>query len=131
MIARNNIFNIRPLAKGQQWMGQAGAVKGFAEFETREYGIRAWLVLMRTYRQRHGCRTIRQIVTRFAPPTENNTAHYIGHCCGYMGIGPDTPLSARLDYCALAGAMARMETGTNLGTLQVLEVMDKYKICIA
>ena len=46
MIARNNIFNIR--ANGAKWIGQIGANKGFAEFDTKEHAIRAWLVLMRT-----------------------------------------------------------------------------------
>ena len=44
MIAKNNIFNIR--AGRAQWLGMTGTCKGFVEFETREHGIRAWLVLM-------------------------------------------------------------------------------------
>ena len=40
MIAKNNIFNIRK-GSGTKWKGETGATKGFAEFETREHGIRA------------------------------------------------------------------------------------------
>ena len=65
MIAKNNIFNIR--VGKQPWFGQTGEKKGFAEFETREHAIRAWLVLMRTYRRRYQRYTIRDIVGRFAP----------------------------------------------------------------
>ena len=43
MIAKNNIFNIRK-GLGAKWQGETGARKGFVEFETREYGIRAWIV---------------------------------------------------------------------------------------
>ena len=43
MIAKNNIFNIRKGPKA--WKGETGATKGFVEFETREHGIRAWIVL--------------------------------------------------------------------------------------
>ena len=75
MIAKNNIFNIR--ANGAKWIGQTGANKGFAEFDTQEHAIRAWLVLMRTYRRKHGLTTIRGIINRFAPPSENNTDKYV------------------------------------------------------
>ena len=51
MIAKNNIFNIR--AGRAQWLGMTGTCKGFVEFETREHGIRAWLVLMRNYLRRN------------------------------------------------------------------------------
>ena len=91
MIAKNNIFNIR--AGRAQWLGMTGTCKGFVEFETREHGIRAWLVLMRNYRRRYGCRTIRQIVTRFAPPSENNTERYIRYCCQVVVVGDGTDIS--------------------------------------
>ena len=51
MIAKNNIFNIRKGPKA--WKGETGATKGFVEFETREHGIRAWIVLMHNYRVKH------------------------------------------------------------------------------
>jgi hypothetical protein len=47
MIAKNNIFNIR--AGRAQWLGMTGTCKGFVEFETREHGIRAWLVVRESY----------------------------------------------------------------------------------
>lgn len=126
MIAKNNIFNIR--ASKTNWVGKTGSKKGFVEFDTEEHGIRAWLVLMRTYRRRYGCTTIRQIVTRFAPPTENATERYIQFVCGQTLLTPDTTLTCRLDYCFLAVAMARMETGTWIEATAVLEVMKKYDI---
>ena len=65
MIGKNNIFNIR---KGPRaWKGETGANKGFVEFESREYGIRAWIVLMRTYRQKHRCATVRATFAWAAP----------------------------------------------------------------
>ena len=56
MIAKNNIFNIRKGPKA--WKGETGATKGFVEFETREHGIRAWIVLMHNYRVKHRCATV-------------------------------------------------------------------------
>ena len=129
MIARNNIFNIRA-TRGGQWKGQMGTNKGFVEFETREHGIRAWLVLMRTYRRKYRCRTIRSIVTRFAPPSENNTEQYIRHCAKYVTKNDYVVLDSSLDYARLGVAMAKMETDTTLTMQDIFDVIQKYGIHI-
>ena len=128
MIAKNNIFNIR--AGQAQWIGMTGTRRGFVEFKTREYGIRAWLVLMRNYRRRYGCVTIRQIVTRFAPPTENQTKQYIRFCSEGLMLDADCALTSLMDYAFLGKYMARMETGTVVTANEILEVMNKFNIMI-
>ena len=128
MIAKNNIFNIR--AGKAQWLGMTGTRRGFVEFDTQEHGIRAWLVLMRNYRQKYGCRTIRQIVTRFAPPSENNTERYIKFCCQGVMLDADCALTSLTDYAFLGKYMARMETGTAVTVNEILEVMNKFNIII-
>ena len=127
MIARNNIFNIRA---GGNWLGRTGSKRGFVEFETRAHAIRAWLVLMRTYRQKHRCRTIRKIVTRFAPPGENDTEQYIRYCVRHVTKDANATLGNALDYARLGVAMAQMETGTTLSTEDIFDVMLKYQIQI-
>ena len=126
MIAKNNIFNIR--ANGAKWIGQTGANKGFAEFDNREHGIRAWLVLMRTYRKKYDRATIRTIVERFAPPKENDTEKYIRFCEQQTGLGAETRLMFDNDYCLLGKALARMETGSNVIPSEILTVMYKFNI---
>ena len=126
MIAKNNIFNIR--AGHAQWQGMTGTQQGFVEFVNREYAIRAWLVLMRNYRRQHGCDSIRKIVTRFAPPTENNTAKYIQFCQREVGMLADNRLERYTEYAMLAVAMARMETSVKLTWPQVMEVMKKFNV---
>ena len=128
MIAKNNILNIR--AGRAQWLGMTGTRKGFVEFDTQEHGIRAWLVLMRTYRKAYGCRTIRQIVTRFAPPTENQTERYIRYCCQVVVLGDNADVCQDIMYAMLGVAMARMETGTMLDVGTISEIMKKYNISI-
>ncbi len=127
MIARNNIFNIR---QGAKWKGMTGTKKGFVEFENQEMALRAWLVLMRTYRQRYGCKTIRQIVTRYAPHSENDTEGYIRFCCRRLDMNPDDVLIFDSEYIQLAVAMAKMETRVNIDTEWVELVMNKYQIKI-
>ena len=128
MIAKNNIFNIR--AGKAQWLGMTGTRRGFVEFDTQEHGIRAWLVLMRNYRRQYGCRTIRQIVTRFAPPSENQTERYIKFCCQGVMLDADCELTSLTDYAYLGKYMARMETGTAVTVHEILEVMNKFNITI-
>ena len=128
MIAKNNIFNIR--AGRAQWLGMTGTRKGFVEFDTQEHGIRAWLILMRTYRKAYGCRTIRQIVSKFAPPTENQTERYIRYCCQTVVLGDNADIGQDIMYAMLGVAMARMETGTALDVGTISEIMKKYNISI-
>ena len=127
MIAKNNIFNIR---QGAKWQGMTGTKKGFVEFKNQEYAIRAWLILMRTYRRRYGCKTIRQIVTRYAPPNENNTEQYIAYCRRQLHLEPDSTLNFDCEYIQLAAAMAKMETGVELDIAWAYQVMKKYNIQI-
>ena len=128
MIARNNIFNIR--ANGAKWVGQTGSNKGFVEFDTQEHAIRAWLVLMRTYRRKHGLTTIRDIIRRFAPPSENNTEKYVLFCCTMTLKGSTEPITNKATYYVLGQAMARMETGTSLSYDAIATVANKFNIRI-
>ena len=113
MIATNNIFNIR--VGKQPWHGQVGTKKGFVEFDTREHAIRAWLVLMRTYRRRYQRYTIRDIVGRFAPPNENNTNKYISFVeRNTWCVRHKETLPPRFDpdlWIAIVKAMTIMECG--------------------
>ena len=128
MIAKNNIFNIR--AAGAKWVGQIGSNKGFVVFDTQEHAIRAWLVLMRTYRRKHGLTTIRDIVSRFAPPTENKTDNYVRYCCTVTLKGSKEPITNQGTYYVLGQAMAMMETGTCLPYEVIASVANKYGINI-
>lgn len=124
---KNNPFNIR---KGSsRWLGSISK-KGdaFETFDTLEHGVRAYLVIMRSYALKYGRYTPRSIITRFAPPSENNVDNYINFVCSYMAISPDTPLSSAMDYFYLACAMAWYESHTFLFTGQVESVWSYYHI---
>ena len=49
----------------------------FKQFESMAMGYRAMFILLDTYRVRYGLRSIREMISRYAPPTENHTALYI------------------------------------------------------
>lgn len=80
--------------RANKWQGQvgielSGSPPRFAVFETHEYGIRALASLLTTYQDRHGLRTVRGIINRWAPPVENVTSAYVSAVARAVGVGAD------------------------------------------
>jgi hypothetical protein len=89
-IRNNNPGNIR---SGSAWQGATGADSaGFVIFKDSCWGIRA-LATDLTNKIKRGLTTIRQIITVYAPPSENNTAAYVAAVSGSTGLGADDPLT--------------------------------------
>lgn len=82
----NNPLNIR---SGSKWLGLRGNKNGFCEFESVEYCIRAALILLLRNYPKHGAKYISECISRWAPPSENNTDDYIEFVFEYMGISFD------------------------------------------
>lgn len=64
------------------WQGQLGMEVGvprprFARFDTPENGIRALGRVLLTYQRKHGLKTVKAIIARWAPSVENDTAAYV------------------------------------------------------
>jgi hypothetical protein len=85
----------------------------FARFTSHEYGIRALALLLITYQDRHGLRSIRGIVSRWAPGNENNTEAYIAHVARLMDRHPRATLDlhAHADLRPLVEAIITHELG--------------------
>jgi len=66
----------------------------FKQFESLAWGYRAIFVLLDTYRIRYGLDTIRGMISRWAPPSENHTETYIR-------ANRSTPATARRCYAWL------------------------------
>lgn len=84
-----NPANIR---RGQLWKGMRDhqTDKRFVQFKTMRWGIRAMLIVLRTYVLRHGLRTVPQIIRRWAPPEDgNNTKDYIDKVCVAVEFAAD------------------------------------------
>lgn len=121
-LRNNNPLNIR-YSSGNKWIGQTGKNKGFAVFSDMVYGWRAAIILLVKY-QRTGYDTIRKIVTRWAPPSENDTEAYIRDVCYHVSWSRpfrdagDNIADVRItDFdalCRVAVAMAVVEIGFNL-----------------
>lgn len=106
----NNPFNLRT---GCEWVGLTGESRGFCIFDSMKNGIRAAFITLRTYYQVHGLRTIRSIITRWAPATENNTEGYIYKVAKRLGKQPDKTLNFETsdDLLNLMEVIYEVETG--------------------
>lgn len=109
-IKRNNPGNLRPSA--QKWQGEiTRSGEKYCEFATLEWGCRAMLKLLSTYRKKYKLTTIEGIVKRWAPPSDgNNTKAYIDYVSNRLRVQPNEYISSSRDI-VLAQAMSRMETG--------------------
>ena len=115
-IRNNNPLNIR---RGSQWQGlsRTQSDPSFCQFETLEWGWRAaFYLLTKTYYARYHLQTIREIISRWAPESENNTRAYIQNVSRLTGIGQDEPLGSPQEHPArwlsVGVAMAIQENGT-------------------
>jgi len=85
----------------------------FRQFESIEAGYRAMFVLLHTYAVKHHLTTLRQIISRYAPPSENDTSAYLRRVVAATGLSPDEPLDT-LDRDTMVGvvrAMSEVENG--------------------
>lgn len=126
----NNPLNIR-YVPGTCWKGSLplrGGLEGsaFVRFSSLEWGLRAAFCILRTYRDKYKLVCIEDIITRWAPPTENDTRRYICDCCKLTGFGGKERLTEN-NWPRLVGAMARLESGMNLTEETLNQSYQLYK----
>ena len=129
-IRNNNPLNI---VKGNSWKGERAnqTDKRFEEFESMAMGLRAGFILLRNYIEGTKTRptkfnTIRKIVSRWAPPSENYTQRYIDNVCKWSGLLPDEVVQfrERRKMVAIVQAMAKMECGVTLDIALIESAYD-------
>lgn len=90
-VRQRNPGNLRPTSV--LWQGEikaTGANPNYCVFEDATYGIRAIAEVMLTYRNVHKLNTLRGIISRWAPPLDDNpTDAYVRAMVDYVGCGPD------------------------------------------
>lgn len=119
-IRNNNPLNIR---KGNDWNGET-ALSLDSEFETFKnptYGFRAAAKLIRNYYHKYNLTTIRDIISRWAPPNENNTESYINKVASAVGVNPNSDVDIDDVLPELLQAMAHHENGGNYYNLLMIK----------
>lgn len=110
-VRNNNPFNLRPTGQGQ----------GFQQFQNPEEGMQAGLrdlsqkiagrspIMQERYGQGY-TPTLENLISTWAPPSENDTQNYINTVSQATGIDPKQPLTQD-DLKLIAPAMIEMEGG--------------------
>lgn len=101
----------------------------FRQFESLAWGYRAIFVLLDTYRRRYGLDTLRGMIGRWAPPSENRTEHYIAIVSERTGIGADERIDTRdrATMVAIAAAISWVENGVTATMREVFEGWRLYE----
>ncbi len=113
-IRNNNPGNIR---WGENWQGLKKDGKkqdaSFCVFTSPIYGIRALAKVLINYKKLYGLKTIRSIISRYAPPNENQTQAYIQSVSKQIGRYPDEPIDVeeRGILTVFIKAIIRIENG--------------------
>jgi hypothetical protein len=108
----NNWGNIR--VSKNKWVGKLPTTNAFEKFETVAHGIRAMILLLQTFTKRNAL-TIRQLITIYAPPIENNTNHYVDFVSKQSGILPDVNFEkTKENLYKIIKAMVKIETQNDL-----------------
>lgn len=107
-----NPGNIR--STSVKWQGEIGKDdKGFVIFDTDTSGLRALAKLLLNY-EKKGYRTVRDIISRYAPKADNNnTEAYINSVASALNVDPDGLVMIAPRLQELLPAIVKHENGFN------------------
>lgn len=109
----NNPGNIR--TSTTPWQGKVTPSRdaAFETFDTPEHGMRAAAKVLLTYFNKHKLDTVTKIISRWAPPSENDTQAYITAVSERTGMPPDAfiDLTDPMLFTVLLMAIIRHEQG--------------------
>ena len=96
------------------WDGEVKGDGRFASFATPEHGLRALCKNLLAYNKR-GYTTVEQIIGRWAPPNENDTAAYTAAVSKALGVPADKSLDLTdiNTLAALCASITQHENGSN------------------
>lgn len=137
-IRNNNPLNIRRTATRWQGTRKEQTDKSFVQFETMAYGYRAAWKILQTYYERFCMQskpfTVRNIIERWSPPTENDTEAYIKNVLLLSGIGgkekllPPSNVSGYGRLSRLVAAMTSVECGIEYSCVDAGTIAQGYKL---
>jgi hypothetical protein len=119
-VMANDAANDAQAAVGEVLGGGTGGPSGFAKFDTPEAGMKAADTNLQSYGKK-GIDSISEVISRWAPPSENNTAAYIATVAKATGIGANDKidLGNPAVRSKLLAAMAVVEKGKNNNPLNL------------
>ena len=135
----NNPMNIRYVAQNK-WKGRVRENQrkdtAFEEFTNVVWGWRAAFYLLAKYYYKHKLKTPRMIITKFAPPSENNTDAYVHnvmdfmHKHGFPNLQENAtladPYEFRFQWVQFMMAMTVQESGKMPADTDDMQLMELY-----
>lgn len=138
-LRNNNPLNIRRSCN--VWVGKKKRVTDpeFEQFESIRYGFRAAFRIIYTYYHGYDLKTVRELISRWAPENENDTAQYISTVMTQLipnGIVRKAdevlppPEEDKFLWCNIVRAMYRVECGAKAASLPTTwaEITDGWKM---
>lgn len=117
----NNPLNMRH--DNDKWQGEVVPSQdgAFKQFETMAWGYRAAFKLLHNYQKNHGCRILADFISRWAPPSENNTAAYIATVASRAGLSDVSQIDTLNGDTmrAVVAAMSYVENGVEANEADV------------
>ncbi len=128
-LRNNNPGNIRQ--NSDNFLGEIkpSTDPAFKQFESIEYGYRAIFVTLNTYQKKYGLPTIRAMISRWAPPKDNNdTEAYIRAVSSESGVPENSHItSTNKDVMIpIVAAMSRVENGVAANISEVQRGWDLF-----
>lgn len=128
-LRNHNPLNIRH-TPGNAWQGLVGSDGAFCIFLDDSWGYRAAFRLLHTYNVRYRLYSVRDIVSRWAPPSDgNNTSAYIQRVCTITGLKPADTVTfsagspaANARAKSVVRAMAMVENGCSADMLPMSDI---------
>lgn len=128
-VRNNNPANIRRSATKWSFLKPVQSDKQFCQFIAMRYGIRAFFILMRTYRYKYGLKSPREIINRFAPASENDVDAYLNFLSSHM-FAIDLPLNSDELYCLFAKYVFLYESNFKVSVSVLIEIMRHEKCSV-
>ena len=137
-LRNNNPLNIRHSADRWQGAREEQTDKSFVQFESMAYGYRAaWKTLQTYYNRLCGQGqpfNVQHIISRWAPPEENDTAAYIRFVLGASRLGgkenllPPSNVAGYGKLSRLIAAMTCMECGIPYAQVDTEAICMGYRL---
>ena len=127
-LRNNNPGNIRQSPTKYLGEVQPSQDSAFKQFQSIDYGYRAMFVLIEHYYRKRGLKTIRQIISRYAPASENNTEGYIQQVASicFRSADEEIDIINKDEMVLLVSAMSRVENGRVANVDDVLRGWNLY-----
>lgn len=124
-LRNNNPLNIKI---GNTWLGEVTNPTDptFEQFVSLRYGLRAAFIILRRYIRHYNRKTIRAIISSWAPEVEPLLTAYINNVVKFTGIDPDVEIdyANKRTMCKIVAAMARVECGQEISDEEIHKAYD-------